>query len=165
MSNGIRKHPATTHGGAHTLEYGVWLSMKRRCDSPNVKTYHRYGGRGIKVCERWQGKDGFPNFLADMGRKPEGKSINRIDNDGNYEPSNCEWATRKEQANNMSNNRIIEYGFCRRTLSKWAITRKIPVTTLHQRFVYGWSIHKALFKPLRSSGRAGRENKEGRGRI
>lgn len=90
-----------THG--HTLNgkrsptYNSWRSMRRRCNSPNYRQYNLYGGRGITICPRW---DSFENFLADMGERPEGTSLDRIDHDGNYEPSNCRWATPKEQAAN-----------------------------------------------------------------
>ncbi len=90
------------HGesASRTVEYSAWVSMRSRCNSPKNPRYGRYGGRGIKVCERWQDYD---NFLADMGRRPgEGLSLDRVNNDGDYEPNNCRWATIEEQANNRT---------------------------------------------------------------
>ena len=98
----------TTHGFCVHPEYGIWKAMIERCTQPKHRAWSDYGGRGISVCARWQGPDGFPNFLADVGPRPPGVglggralySIDRRDNDGNYEPSNCRWATSTEQRRN-----------------------------------------------------------------
>ncbi len=90
------KHGYTANGLPHPL-YGAWQSMLQRCENPNSTGFINYGGRGIIVCERWHS---FPDFLADMGERPADMSLDRIDNDGNYEPSNCHWATWKEQEAN-----------------------------------------------------------------
>lgn len=96
----MNKGKRLRHGYAGTREHATWLDMRNRCRNPDAHNYARYGGRGIKVCERW---DVFENFLADMGPKPgKGYSIERRDNDGNYEPNNCKWATQLEQSRNRS---------------------------------------------------------------
>lgn len=91
------------HGMVYTHTYTTWFTMRRRCSDPKTESYKRYGGRGIKVCERWQK---FENFLEDMGEKPKGLQIDRIDNDGDYEPGNCRWVTAKENANNKSKKQV-----------------------------------------------------------
>lgn len=97
-------------GGRVTPEYRTWGHIKSRCLNPNVPDFKRYGGRGIRICDRW--RDDFAAFLADMGHRPSGAhSIDRINNDGDYEPGNCRWATKKEQANNRRRPVVL---LCRR---------------------------------------------------
>lgn len=125
-------------------EYRVWCAMKNRCTNPNGRIYRLYGLRGIKVCDRWL--KSFANFLADMGKRPEGTSLDRINNDGNYEPGNCRWATAKVQANNLRTNRVIEFSGERRTVSQWSDKTGIKRETITHRLKRGWSIGKALQK-------------------
>lgn len=97
-NSGRLTHGHTRNGKSAT--YRSWLNMIQRCTNPLHNRWHRYGGRGITVCDRW--RDSFPAFLADMGERPEGKTLDRINNDGSYEPGNCRWATPKEQRANQS---------------------------------------------------------------
>jgi hypothetical protein len=119
------------HGQSGTKTYAIWAGIKKRCSEKSTgKSRRLYFDKGIRVCERWQK---FENFLEDMGEKPEGKSIDRIDSNGHYEPSNCRWATPKEQANNMSSNNIVEYNGKRQTVSEWAHELNIKANTLTYR--------------------------------
>lgn len=110
----------TKHGGCYTTEYQTWLGIKNRCTNPNEDVYPAYGGRGIKVCDRWL--NSFENFLEDVGKKPSRKhSLDRYpDKNGNYEPGNCRWATQEEQMRNIRSNRWIECNGERMILMDWA---------------------------------------------
>lgn len=135
------------HGLSRTPEWEAWRKMKQRCFLATRKDYHRYGGRGITVCDRWLV---FENFIMDMGLKPSPRhSIERKDNNGNYEPSNCVWALPIEQANNKVTNRILEYRGERLTISQWSRRVGMEHDTLSRRLKLGWSIKRALTAPLK----------------
>lgn len=138
----------TTHGLSDTPEYMAWGDMIKRCTNPNDKGYHNYGGRGISVCYRWLSS--FENFYADMGPRPsDDHSIDRRDNDGNYEPGNCHWATKEEQDNNRRTNRVFYYKDKRYTISQLAKEFGINYETLRNRLNRGWSIENAVETPIR----------------
>lgn len=126
-----------THGRSYTPEHRAWASIKSRCYNERSDDYARYGGRGIKVCDRWV--DSFELFFLDMGMRPSpGHSIDRYpDNDGNYEPSNCRWATVKEQANNRHNSRFIEVNGKKLPLKEAAVELGIKYQTLFWRLKHG----------------------------
>jgi hypothetical protein len=114
----------------NTPEFNIWSMMKNRCTNPNCNRHQFYKDKGIKVCDRWLGPDGFIHFIEDMGRRPGPKySIDRIDNDGDYCPENCRWATDKEQANNHSNDFIVEYNGREQTLALWCDELCLPYGT------------------------------------
>ena len=128
-------------------ERHAWQAMNRRCYNPKCPDYQDYGARGITVCERW--RDSFENFLADMGPRPSSKhSIDRIDVNGNYEPSNCRWATLKEQLRNQRRNPRYEFRGERLTLTDIAERSGIPRLTLHYRLKRGWNLEDAATRPV-----------------
>lgn len=131
------------HGLTKTRCFTTWQRIKERCDNTNNKDYYLYGGRGITYCERW---DLFENFFQDMGHPPHGLSIDRIDVNGNYETSNCRWATATEQANNRRNSVFIEYDGQRKTISEWARVSGLKVGTIWQRLKEGCNAEDALRK-------------------
>ena len=138
----------TTHGMSKTPEYDAWYHMKVRCFNPNYKQYSDWGGRGITVCDRWLN---FKNFIADMGTKPSPKhSLDRINNDGDYCPKNCRWATRAEQQNNLRNNKpLITIDDVTLTISQWAKKMNIGANVIQNRLNRGWSEYKAVMTPVK----------------
>ncbi len=131
-----------THGQSKTPIYKVWSAMIARCTSEASPSYHNYGGRGISVCERWLH---FENFVADMGHRPSEKhSIERIDNNGNYEPTNCRWATKKEQCNNTRRNIVLVFNGEAKTLTQWSEVLGIRYDTIRGRLRRGATVERAL---------------------
>lgn len=137
------------HGMFGTLEYNSWQGMKARCHNPKNPAYEDYGGRGIVVCERW--RESFKNFYEDMGPAPGPEySVDRFpDVDGNYEPSNCRWATRVEQNNNTRRNVFVEYQGEKFTFSQLARKVGLNVFTLAHRLESGMSVEEAVKTPLK----------------
>ena len=139
---------ATIHGMDRTPTHWAWAGMIQRCENPKYKFYHRYGGRGIKVCDRWRGS--FAAFLEDMGPKPDGMSLDRIDNDGDYEPGNCRWASITRQLRNREVTVYLEFRGERKPLGDWADQFGIPVRRVRQRLGKGWTVEQALTTPILS---------------
>lgn len=132
--------------------YRSWQSMKQRCINPSATHYHRYGGRGITVCDRW--RESFVNFLADMGERPSlAHTIDRLDNDGPYSPENCRWATRHEQTRRghrvLANIRPLTHEGETLSVAEWAERKGIRPQTLALRLRRGWSVERALTTPVR----------------
>lgn len=134
-----------SHRMCGTPTYRTWSNMIERCSNPANKRYADYHGRGITICESWMT---FSNFLADMGEKPDGTSLDRIDNDAGYFKANCRWATAIEQMNNTRRNTFVEYMGKRQTVSQWAAQLGIPECTLRSRINRGWSTEDAFQKPV-----------------
>lgn len=138
------------HGAAGTPEHSTWIHIRQRCGNKSNKRYSDYGGRGIKVCARW---NVFENFLADMGERPPGMTIERIDNDGNYEPDNCRWASRREQVRNRRKSNPYTFHGKTQGLAYWADEKGLPYKVLWFRYSeMGWRGEK-LFSPLREVAR------------
>ena len=137
------------HKKSKTKIYRIWQAMKRRCYNPNSINYSDYGSRGIEVCERW--KDSFEAFYDDVSKLAhygeKGYTLNRIDNDGNYDLGNVEWSTDKEQANNRRNNHLITYNGKTQTVKQWSEELNINNNTIITRLSRGWSIERTLNKP------------------
>jgi hypothetical protein len=133
------------HGEAREKTYLAWQAMKARCLNKNSKGYYLYGGRGITVCDRWLDKNnGYLNFKFDLGEKPTGKSLDRIDVNGNYEPSNCRWATSSEQQNNRRDNQILTLNDESHTVVWWSNQTGLDKKLIRNRTRRGWSDKKTL---------------------
>jgi hypothetical protein len=136
----------TKHSMCGSAEYAIWSQMKYRCSTPTADGWDDYGGRGVKVCDRW---NEFVNFITDMGSRPSDKhSLERRDNNGDYEPDNCYWATRKQQARNKRNNRLLTVDDKTQTLAAWAEESGIAYLTIFYRLKRGWSGKDAVSTPV-----------------
>lgn len=130
----------------NTKEYMAWTQMRARCFTKSRPDYDRYGGRGITVCERW---NDYKNFLLDMGRAPSSRhSLDRVDTNGNYQPSNCRWATHKQQANNRRSSRFVTIGGVSHTLAEWAEIKRVKHRLITVRIWRGWDPVEAITTPV-----------------
>ena len=138
---------STIHGaakrGLNTPEFTAWMGMINRCTNPGSTDFQNYGGRGIKVCDRW--RNNFSAFLADLGQKPSGRhSLDRVDTNGNYEPENCRWATPSEQARNRRSNRLLTHGGHTACVAEWSEISGIHSHDIRNRLRRGWSVERTL---------------------
>lgn len=144
VEHSIKAHQ--THKKSDTKLFAVWCSMRFRCNNPNDKSYHNYGARGIRVCDEWTNSfSSFYNWALSNGYN-DGLTIDRINNDGNYEPSNCRWVSRKVQGNNSRKNRLITIDNETKTLSQWCEQLGLKYQTIEMRLYRGWDERRALGK-------------------
>lgn len=132
-----KKHPS----------FGSWWGMVQRCHYPKAVSYHNYGARGIRVCDRWRK---FANFIEDMGEKPSSRhQIDRLDSDGDYTPENCRWVTRSENCLNRRTKHLVTLNGVTKNISEWIKDSGLKSTTVHQRIhAYGWTAEQALTKKV-----------------
>lgn len=136
-----------THGQSGTKLHFIWIEMRRRCQSLNHPKYHLYGGRGIKVCDEWQSFEIFYKWSSENGYI-EGLSIDWINNDGNYEPTNCRWTTQFRQNNNTRRTRKVTYKGKTQSLADWARELNLNYNTLRSRRRIGWNIAAIFETPM-----------------
>jgi len=136
----------TKHGLARSKEYNAWSDAKRRCFDATSPQYHNYGGRGITMCLEWA--ESVERFVSDMGKCPPGLTLDRINNNGNYEPGNCRWTTMKVQANNMRKNIFLTRNGETLSLQQWAVQTGIPYRVLYARIYHKMNVD--LFQPLKT---------------
>lgn len=138
----------TIHGLKDHPLYSTWKNLKKRCLNPNNDNYKYYGGRGITLCKEWV--NSFPNFLKDVGEKPSPEhTLDRIDTNKGYNPSNCKWSTREEQVNNTRKNLYITHNDATLTCAQWSRKLNINYGTLISRIRKGWTAHDALTRPVK----------------
>lgn len=149
-SCGCLNNPGNTkHGDGKTRLYKLWKAMKERCNTPSCSCYKHYGARGIKVCKEWENYLVFKEWALANGYS-EKLTIDRIDVDGDYKPSNCRWATRKEQANNKTSSHYLTINGERKTIMEWSEISGVGHSTIWARLMkYGWNEYDAVFKPVR----------------
>lgn len=148
-SQNHRKHGGRSHhSGITEPVYYVWQQMLRRCYTVSNKAFHNYGGRGITVCDRW--RDDFAAFRDDMGPRPDGFTIERIDNNGNYEPGNCRWIPHAAQARNRRNNVVITAHGESKLLTTWAAETGLNRETISGRLDRGWTPEEAVHPERRN---------------
>lgn len=141
------KHGFATHTKPRPVEYGVWRQMRKRCTSSSCHDWKYYGGKGIRICDRWKS---FDNFFADMGERPSPRhTLDRIDSNGHYEPANCRWATPVEQSNNRSCTVFLEHNGERLPIGEWSKRSGVPADTMWHRVKAGWSAEDAIAKPVK----------------
>lgn len=146
-----RRETQFRHGMSGTLIHQVWRGMRARCNNPNDAAYTNYGGRGIRVCERWED---FGAFLADMGMRPPGFELDRIDNDGPYSPENCRWVPKRQNLRNKRTSHLVTWDGETLTVAAWAERLGIHERTLHNRLGRGWPIERAMTKPTQQRRKA-----------
>lgn len=144
-----RKGPRAIRPKDFPREYKIWGTMLQRCNNSRCREYKHYGARGIKVCRRWQGRNGFANFLSDVGPRPFAKaSIHRINNNRGYRPGNVTWVDPPTQHRHMRSNRILRFAGQRRIMTDWAVVQGMKPVTLGARLKRGWKVEDALTRPV-----------------
>lgn len=144
------KNPNYKHGLKHTRIFSIWVNMRTRCYNPNTTHYHRYGGRGITICDEWRNDiEAFYNWATSNGYSDD-LTLDRINVNGNYEPSNCRWVDIKTQARNKSKNRIFTINGLSKSLIEWCEIYKINYRTVQDRLKRNWTIEKALSEPVKT---------------
>ena len=144
-SGGKKSCGCLRHGRSRTAAYRVWAKMKERCSNPRHPHFHRYGGRGISVCDRW---GSFELFYADMGDPPVGHQLDRRENDRGYSPDNCRWVTCQANNRNKSTNKWVTWDGQTKTVAEWSDVTGIPYMTLAARIRNGWDLDRAMTKKV-----------------